>query len=51
MELNINDDAKKSTGILLPACQFLIDKKTGELTAENYQNPWKLVNVQNRTKE
>jgi len=51
MELNINDDAKKSTGTLLPACQFVIDKKTGELTAEAYRNPWKLVNVQNRTKE
>jgi hypothetical protein len=51
IELNVNDDAKKSTGILLPACQFVIDKKTGELTAENYQNPWKLVNIQNRTKE
>jgi hypothetical protein len=50
MELSINDDAKKSTGILLPACQFLIDKKTGEVTAEAFRNPWKLVNVQNRSK-
>jgi len=52
LELNINtDDMKKSTGILLPACQFVIDKKTGELTAEAYRNPWKLANIQNRSKE
>jgi hypothetical protein len=40
LELNISDDRNKSTGILLPACQFTIDKKTGEIVAENYQNPW-----------
>jgi hypothetical protein len=51
MELNINDDAKKSTGILLPACQIAIDKKTGEVTAEAFRNPWKLVDIQNRSKE
>ncbi len=51
LELDISSDKNKSTGILLPACQFKIDKKTGELVAENYQNPWKLVNIMDRTKE
>jgi hypothetical protein len=50
LELDINDDITKSTGILLPACQFKIDKKSGELTAENYQNPWKLINIVDRSK-
>jgi len=30
---------------LLPASEFTIDKKTKELRIENYQNPWKLVDV------
>jgi hypothetical protein len=36
---------------LLPACQFKIDKKTGEVVAENYQNPWKLQHIMDRSKE
>jgi len=36
---------------LLPATKFKIDKKTGDLTMEAFQNPWKLVNVMDRTKE
>jgi hypothetical protein len=51
LELNINDERSKSTGILLPACQFKIDKKTSEIVAENYQNPWTLVNIMDRSKE
>ena len=50
LELDLSDQRGKSTGILLPACQFKIDKKTNELEIENYQNPWKLVDVQNRSK-
>lgn len=50
IELDINNDVKKSTGILLPACQFKIDKKTNEIEAENYQNPWKLQNIMDRSK-
>jgi hypothetical protein len=36
---------------LLPACKFKIDKKTSELEIENYQNPWKLTNIMDRSKE
>ncbi len=50
-ELNINDQMKNSTGILLPVCEFKIDKKTGEVVAENYQNPWKLQNIMDRSRE
>jgi hypothetical protein len=35
---------------LLPTCQFAIDKTSKELTVENYQNPWKLVDVLDRSK-
>jgi hypothetical protein len=51
LELNIRDGKDKSTGILLPACLFKIDKKTSELEIENYQNPWTLQNVMDRSKE
>ena len=51
VELNISDERSKNTGILLPACQFKIDKKTGELEVENYRNPWKLQNIMDRSKE
>jgi hypothetical protein len=51
LELNLADQSDKRTGTLLPACQFKIDKKTGELVVENLQNPWKLVNIQDRTNE
>jgi hypothetical protein len=43
-------DAFKQAGSL-PACQFTIDKKTGEIVAENYQNPWKLRNIMDRSKD
>lgn len=47
----IQDNEKKNTGILLPACQFKINNKTHELEIENYQNPWKLVDVLDRSKK
>lgn len=45
LEFDLSNQKDKSTGLLLPACQFKIDKKTKELIIENYQNPWKLVNI------
>ena len=50
LELDINSEMGKSAGILLPACQFKINKKTNELEIEQYQNPWKLVDIQDRSK-
>ena len=47
LELDISNEKDKNTGILLPACQFKIDKDK-HLAIENYRNPWKLVNVQQR---
>ncbi len=49
LELKVSDNPKDSTGTLMPAVQFIIDKKTGELTFENYRNPGKLQNIMNRT--
>ena len=51
LELDISNEKNKSTGVLLPACQFKINKKTNELEIENYQNVWKLQNIMNRSKE
>ena len=51
VEMDIYNDKSKNTGMLLPAVLFKIDKKTGEVAAENYQNPWKLVNIMNRSNE
>ena len=39
-----NADKNKSTGILFPASQLIINKK-GELQFELRKNPWKLVNI------
>jgi hypothetical protein len=50
LELDLSPVKGKSSGILLPACQFEINKKTHELEIQNYQNPWKLVDVLDRTK-
>jgi hypothetical protein len=50
LELDLSEERNKSTGILLPACQFTINKKTNELEIDNYQNPWKLVDILDRTK-
>jgi hypothetical protein len=44
-QLDLNDkDKTKSTGTLYPATQLKMSK-TGELTWEVYQNPWKLQNI------
>lgn len=41
IELDLSDTKGKSTGILLPACKFKIDKDK-HLAIETYNNPWKL---------
>jgi hypothetical protein len=44
-EFDLNDaDKNKSTGVLYPASQLIINKK-GELQFELRRNPWKLVNI------
>jgi hypothetical protein len=50
LELNVNDTMSKSTGTLLPACKFMVDKKTGEVVVEAFLNPWKLQNIMDRSK-
>ena len=47
LELEISNEKGKSTGILLPACRFKLDKEN-HLIIENYQNPWKLQNILDR---
>jgi hypothetical protein len=37
--------AKDAKSILLPACQLKVDKNSGEIQIEAYQNPWELVNI------
>ena len=41
----------ESTGILLPVCEFVIDRKTNELTIAEYRNPFKLVDILDRSKK
>jgi hypothetical protein len=44
-EFNLNDkDKKKSSGVLYPASQLIINKQ-GQLQFELRQNPWNLVNI------
>ena len=44
-EINLNDkDKKKSSGVLYPASQLIINKQ-GQLQFELRQNPWNLVNI------
>ena len=44
-EFDLNDaDKEKSTGVLFPASQLVINNK-GELQFELRKNPWKLVNI------
>jgi hypothetical protein len=47
LELDISNEKGQSTGILLPACRFKLDKEN-HLIIENYQNPWKLQNILDR---
>ena len=49
LELDLSNQKDKSSGALLPACMFKIDKKTKELVIETYQNPWKLVDILDRS--
>jgi len=51
LEMDVSSEQGKSTGVLLPVCQFKINKKTAELEIENYQNPWSLQNIMDRSKE
>lgn len=51
LELDLGDTKGKSGGILLPVCEFVIDKKTNEVTIAEYRNPFKLVDVQDRSKK
>ncbi len=44
VEINVSNAKGKSTGTLLPACKFKLDKEN-HLEIETYQNPWKLVNI------
>jgi hypothetical protein len=44
-EFDLNDaDKKKSSGVLYPAAQLIINKQ-GQLQVELRKNPWKLVNI------
>ena len=43
-EIELSKDKKKSTGTLMPACKFNIDKEN-QLQIELLQNPWRLVNI------
>lgn len=44
-EIDLNDqDKSKSTGVLFPAAQLIINKD-GELQMELYQNPWRLESI------
>jgi hypothetical protein len=49
LEFDISNDKGKNTGILMPACRFMVDKKTNEVVIDNYQSPWTLVNILDRT--
>lgn len=49
LTLTISPEKGKSTGQLVPLCQFVIDKKTNEIQLSAYQNPWTLVDIQNRS--
>jgi hypothetical protein len=50
---SINEVGLKTSRVncAVTACQFKINKKTNELEIENYQNPWKLQNIMDRSKE
>lgn len=47
LEIILSPDKKKTSGTLVPACQFKIDKEN-QLQLELLQNPWKLVNIMKR---
>lgn len=43
LEMQLDNNMNKSTGTLMPACQFQVSKQ-GELEIEAFQNPWRLGN-------
>jgi hypothetical protein len=47
LEITFSADRKKNEGVLLPACEFKINKQN-HLEIEAYQNPWKLTNIMRR---
>src|SRR5208282_672525 len=47
LELDISNAKGKSSGTLLPACQFKLDKEN-EIEIVNFQNPWRLTDVLQR---
>ena len=47
VEITFSADRKKNSGVLLPACEFKINKQN-HLEIEAYQNPWKLTNIMRR---
>src|SRR6202051_725095 len=51
LEMTLNKETGKGTGTLIPAALFKIDKKSGELTIEAFKSPWKLTNIEDRTKK
>jgi hypothetical protein len=51
LELDLHEDDKKNGGVLMPLVEFKVDKSTRELVLNLFQNPWKLVNVQDRSNE
>ena len=47
LEITLSPDKKKNEGVLLPACQFKLDKENN-LQIEAFENPWKLTNIMRR---
>ena len=50
VELELNADMKKSTGVFLPACQFTVDKEKGFQIALR-ENAWKLIWISEKNKK
>jgi hypothetical protein len=52
MEMDLNtSDKDKNGGVLFPACQFKVNKKTKEIEIEAFRSPWKIVQLLDRTKD
>ena len=51
IELDLSKDKKNDAGVLMPLVEFTVDKKTNELNLKLARNPWKLVNIQDRSKK
>jgi hypothetical protein len=45
IDLFLSSDGKDSEGTALPAVKLKVSKKTQQIEAETYQNPWKLTNL------